>query len=977
MGSLFKLRDYWGTAHREEYDTRSMVCDNIDNDPKKGNKIIVGSFQGWLRVYAPHQKGFEPRDLLIEKDFKMPILQIMAGNFLPTASQRALAVLCPKKLFIVEIRSQGFGNDGAANEEGEVNPLARAFAIRTVADFTLERTSYNMVCGTFGRTGSEGGKGQEHICVQSMDGQLAFFDHNKVMFSRFIPSTDFLIPGHLLYLPGRDVFLTNSSTNMLHCYRYSTFANSTGSETKDEGKEGRKLQPDWSFNLGEDVMDMTICRVSRGLSSREREIAVLCERTLFVLKEDGTLRFNRRLDVAGATITAYALPDGRTDNLLIGTHHKTVMVYSDKALLWAATTTGVPLRIAVSPFCGVEGFLVVLHDDGRLSANYLGTDPAANPIQLLESKDLDYDAMDAEHRQLQTMIRKATTTGVKAEPKDLIATEVHGPVHQPGTSTATGLLMLQYTGAGPIADIVITIVSSEPITPEQRSTVIPSLPAGESLNIPLSFTVDPTAATLPTSLLIEVFITYTVTSSGDTLTSKTQFLAPLTLVGAVIPVVKTGGFKVQIDTNKDPPHLKELFPEFAEHPELTPNILSFQYSGGGDASILVSKNGGRYRVQASTFECLWLMTSELVRRLKTTFRRDQNPPPLRIDYADALPMDEYYAAIDAHFAARGALTAANESLATVAAQFRAIQKRLLVKFRDRTPMPLASFETLFEGTYRQLYAAAEAVGKAQETLARACNGLSCGTHLVLLLVRYKHQDTFTPDDFEAFKSCLTPMVTPLCTASGWEETVDAMLTYLLRTTLSKAGGGGGGNNARDIAANAAQQPLAVATDTMKLKKHLALVLDRIAKGGNVADPNRTRKGGGDGSSLRSPRGAAGGGASKRLQNSSGSSAPPSGPSSAAASASARPPRDIPIEILESKRPQQRAMATPTSPQSGSTSSAEPQPQQQQHPQSQPQTVVARSSPSTAGSPTNGGESLVIGGHDEEHFEAAESESQAE
>lgn len=37
------------------------------------------------------------------------------------------------------------------------------------------------------------------------------------------------------------------------------------------------------------------------------------------------------------------------------------------------------------------------------------------------------------------------------------------------------------------------------------------------------------------------------------------------------------------------------------------NLLSFRYPGGQTASILVSKNGGRYRLQASCLEAMWLV----------------------------------------------------------------------------------------------------------------------------------------------------------------------------------------------------------------------------------------------------------------------------------------------------------------------------------------------------------------------------------
>jgi len=54
---------------------------------------------------------------------------------------------------------------------------------------------------------------------------------------------------------------------------------------------------------------------------------------------------------------------------------------------------------------------------------------------------------------------------------------------------------------------------------------------------------------------------------------------------------------------------------------------------------------------------------------------------------------------------------------------------------------------------------------------------------------------------------------------------DASVTHLLRTTLSK--------NATDSSLNPA--PLGIPKDTEKLKKHIALVCDRLGKGAKLTE----------------------------------------------------------------------------------------------------------------------------------------------
>jgi hypothetical protein len=49
------------------------------------------------------------------------------------------------------------------------------------------------------------------------------------------------------------------------------------------------------------------------------------------------------------------------------------------------------------------------------------------------------------------------------------------------------------------------------------------------------------------------------------------------------------------------------------------NVMSFQFGGGQEVTILVSKNAGRYRLQADCFQAMWLVLQELSRRLAAHF----------------------------------------------------------------------------------------------------------------------------------------------------------------------------------------------------------------------------------------------------------------------------------------------------------------------------------------------------------------------
>eukprot|EP00998_Keelungia_sp_KM082_P012888 NODE_92_length_2703_cov_43.368401_g88_i0.p1 GENE.NODE_92_length_2703_cov_43.368401_g88_i0~~NODE_92_length_2703_cov_43.368401_g88_i0.p1 ORF type:complete len:885 (+),score=212.26 NODE_92_length_2703_cov_43.368401_g88_i0:82-2655(+) len=857
MGSLFKLRDLWSTALKqrsvegqppEEFDKKCMVVGNVDNDGSGADKIVVGSFSGVLRVFHPRQKGFKADDMLFEQELDQPILQLEMGALLPNSQNTALAVLHPRKITVYNVvKGGGAGPDNAAD------PLTRMYTLSKAYEHLLERTSYNFCIGAFNNN-----FGKDYLCVQSMDGQLSFFEQDKFIFARYL--NNFLIPGQLCFCKRMESFITSTATFEVECYKYTGLASSSGSEEKkaEESSDtapgsasaGKKLQVHWTCNLGEDVVDIRVAKYSKALSAQAVDVVVLGERTLFCVKEDGTIRSQKRLDYFPACLYPYQLPNGNT-NLIIGTHNNSLQIFADPNLAWAAKMQHVPCSVATGSFAKTDGMMVVLTQDGNLSVNYLGTDPANNPVQLAESKELDYEEMDEEHRRLQALIRQAVNAG-KAEPREQVVIKLDVPDclddnkdanfddsdRPQHAHSATVKLTLSYTGEDDIENAVLTVSVPSPFMLEEQTIVIPQLSG--SLNVDnRSPTVDltfylPDQATglIPTSLSTSVLVAYT-NAAGEPLTTKANFFLPMALAGTVIPPVKTPTYKITLDTSTQPPVMGQIFEEvLRDKGELASagNVLSFQYynSHSLDATILVSKNASRYRIQSANFESLWLLTSELVRRLKRHFEpQATDSDPFTIKYSDNLPFQEYFQVIDAHFKARQALTASQQSLSERAHQFRSIQKRLLVRFKDRNPSPLANLDLLFEDTYKQLMDISKKVEADQQALAAASNVLTCATNLMLLLIRYRFQ--MKKEDFKVLQHYLSPVVVDSQT-QGWEECTDAAMTHLLRTCLAK--------NVKE--SSSMPQPLQVPNDINKLKKHIALVCDRLAKGGSLRMETRKK-----------------------------------------------------------------------------------------------------------------------------------------
>ncbi len=82
-----------------------------------------------------------------------------------------------------------------------------------------------------------------------------------------------------------------------------------------------------------------------------------------------------------------------------------------------------------------------------------------------------------------------------------------------------------------------------------------------------------------------------------------------------------------------------------------------------------------------------------------------------------------------------------------------------------------------------------------------------------------------PEEVAKVKAALTPIVHDN-QDHGWQESTDAALTFLLRTSLAKAGKENQG---------ATPITLEMGKDTSRIKKHISSVIDRVTKGSRISD----------------------------------------------------------------------------------------------------------------------------------------------
>jgi len=118
-------------------------------------------------------------------------------------------------------------------------------------------------------------------------------------------------------------------------------------------------------------------------------------------------------------------------------------------------------------------------------------------------------------------------------------------------------------------------------------------------------------------------------------------------------------------------------------------------------SVIGSKTNGRYKIQTDSLPALFLITSEVERRLNLRLKEISSDTQVSnyVKSSDKYLLDELFAAIDLHFSTRQLLIEQLSQLNDRAHQYRMIQRRLLVRYKEKNPTALGGIDVILRETY--------------------------------------------------------------------------------------------------------------------------------------------------------------------------------------------------------------------------------------------------------------------------------------
>ena len=222
--------------------------------------------------------------------------------------------------------------------------------------------------------------GKEIVCIQNINSTLNFYENESFSFS-FNRNNESMskFPMELAYIPNKDMIIITDNLYNIECYRYQKLAmsNLTFKEEESRLEEDKKpITYEWIYSFGENVLHIeTVCL-------DKWYVVLLGERNFCVLRENGSCWFIIKFEVNPSCMCSYANETKDSLVTIVGTHMFDVLIYQNDCLKWATKIPFVPVCIRRGNFADITGALVLLSDDGNLSVGYLGTNPSLKIISM-------------------------------------------------------------------------------------------------------------------------------------------------------------------------------------------------------------------------------------------------------------------------------------------------------------------------------------------------------------------------------------------------------------------------------------------------------------------------------------------------------------------------------------------------------------------------------------------------------------------
>jgi len=815
--SLFHALQKWSARHGsgKTVATRAFLAHTFNSEVVKA---LTGSLEGTLRIFEPTDKEFAVNDLKLETNLHAPILQLEAGKFL-RGSRYGLLVLFPTEFRVYDIHF------------GSVLKMTVAYK-----DSFGDSVAHMCVVGGFG-----GDFDNDLTCFQMMDGSLLFYESSRNIFKKIL--RNFLVPGPLAYVYSTDCFVTMNSEMKLECFSYRSISisndvsrSSSRSHTPEltdqkelERRKQEGIVAEWQSNIGQHALDIQVGRFTPAAPHRDREIILLCERGVFVVSTDGIILWQVMLEYTPSCMAVYCRNPEEAHAkhyIMVASHQKSLHLYSSSRTLWVSMLNSVPCGIQVGKVKETQNMIISCSDEGNVDTNFLGTEHIAKNF-VEEERGPSFADMTRRYKELQQEIKlfskkKKSNDYIKLKVAHIGASQSE-PNYFEDVKTHKHQIRLYITPSSEetIENIHINISPPHCASVDRKHIFIEQIDASTDV-IEETITFSLKSNTIPVNLGVSIVVSHTVNHHPSY--KQLQFDLPLLYVATPIKPMKGASQQIMLNTTTVP-DLHELFSSEIEKMEpVIPSaferahLLSFQLRAhDAYVTIQTSKKGEPWIcVRSENYHALALFVHEVVQRFDGGLKS--------FEWGCVPPESMLLEKLDSYWNAQIEYEETEKNIDRYASQLKAVQKRILIRLKDRIPAPLTNLELLLRDTHEGLLD----IGRSRDDLRRRLDAEENLAFALMRIYTFFLAMAFGVDD--ANHSLVNHLVTDCCNeeaAQHWGPKSDAHIFYLLRTTFAKT--------SKDQAKT--QPKIEQCDNLVKFKRHIRTLRDRLKKQGeNRATP---------------------------------------------------------------------------------------------------------------------------------------------
>lgn len=535
--------------------------------------------------------------------------------------------------------------------------------------------------------------GKEIVCIQNGNSSLNFYENESFSFA-FSHNTESSrkFPMELAYMPNRDLIVMTDDLYNVECYRYQelAMANLASSEEK-------ALLTEWVYSFGETILHLETVYLDKWY------VVVLGERNLCVLRENGSLWFVKKFEVNPSCLCSYANESRDSLVTIVGTHMCNVLIYQNDCLKWATKIPFAPVSIRRGNFADISGALVMLSDEGNVIVGYLGTNPSLKIIPMPAiSEAPNSDKIAEELKELKKVVNAYNLEGSKGSDSEsklalyldltIVALEVAKdtardlPVDSSGYMLA---LQLELSTMLPLKDVRLSFYPNDffEITPEQF--FIDSLEKNYQMRVLLR---------AKTPLALTGKLKCCVVFHKDSAIRMVRKCVRLPFEQLVQRESQSKSHKFSIKVLLDRPleertSLGLLFEDLSAGNSTTELSLRFKSSPQMEATIrMATEEAATFQVEGNHMASLYRTLRELARRLQSKSIQGKVASLL----VNVQPIEALCVHIEKRLTLRKALLTYTSDLDKFSQHYRVLQKRILVKLKDKNPTSLSNFEKLLK-----------------------------------------------------------------------------------------------------------------------------------------------------------------------------------------------------------------------------------------------------------------------------------------